>query len=54
VRRDEPDAVFLPGTLDARIAVVGAVADHSFWFCAFTAGARAGSACGRNLIPNLP
>jgi len=32
VRRDEPDAVFLPKTLIERIAVVGAVADHSFWF----------------------
>src|ERR1700726_3478792 len=32
VRRDEPDAVFLPEALIQRIAVVGAVADHSFWF----------------------
>src|SRR5713101_7072098 len=32
VRRDEPDAVFLPEALVERIAVVGAVADHSFWF----------------------
>src|SRR5579859_4408536 len=29
---DEPDAVFLPEALVQRIAVVGAVADHSFWF----------------------
>ena len=29
---DEPDAVFLPEALIERIAVVGAVADHSFWF----------------------
>jgi len=32
VGRDEPDAVFLPEALIERIAVVGAVADHSFWF----------------------
>ena len=32
VGRDEPDAVFLPQALVQRIAVVGAVADHSFWF----------------------
>jgi len=32
VRRDEPDAVFLPEALVERIAVIGAVADHSFWF----------------------
>src|ERR1017187_1196201 len=32
VRCDEPDAVFLPEALVERIAVVGAVADHSFWF----------------------
>ena len=30
--RDEPDAVLLPEALIERIAVVGAVADHSFWF----------------------
>ena len=30
--RDEPDAVFLPEALIERIAVVGAVADHSLWF----------------------
>jgi len=29
---DEPDAMFLPETLVQRIAVVSAVADHSFWF----------------------
>src|SRR6266404_2069648 len=32
VRRDEPDAVLLPEALVQWIAVVGAVADHSFWF----------------------
>src|ERR1700687_1096130 len=32
VGRDEPDAVFLPQALVQRIAVVGAVANHSFWF----------------------
>ena len=32
VGRDEPNAVFLPEALIERIAVVGAVADHSFWF----------------------
>jgi hypothetical protein len=32
VGRDEPDAVFLPEALIERIAVVGAVADHSIWF----------------------
>ena len=32
VRGDEPDAVFVPETLVERIAIVGAVADHSFWF----------------------
>ena len=32
VGRDEPDTVFLPEALIERIAVVGAVADHSFWF----------------------
>jgi|SRR5258707_11265408 hypothetical protein len=32
VRRDEPDAVFLPETLVERIAVVGAVPDHALWF----------------------
>ena len=32
VRRDEPDAVFLPQAPVQRIAVVGAVADHSLWF----------------------
>jgi hypothetical protein len=32
VRRDELDAVFLPEALVQRIAVVGAVPDHSFWF----------------------
>src|ERR1017187_1236265 len=31
VGRDEPDAVFLPKTLVQRVAVVSAVADHSFW-----------------------
>jgi hypothetical protein len=31
VGRDEPDAVFLQQVLVERIAVVGAVADHSFW-----------------------
>src|SRR5712691_8531181 len=31
VGRDEPDAVFLQQALVQRIAVVGAVADHSFW-----------------------
>jgi hypothetical protein len=30
--RDEPNAVFLPQVLIERIAVVGAVADHSFGF----------------------
>jgi hypothetical protein len=30
---DEPDAVFLQQALVQRIAVVGAVADHSFWLC---------------------
>jgi len=29
---DEPEAVFLPQTLVERIAVIRAVADHSFWF----------------------
>jgi len=29
---DESDAVFLPQALVQRIAVVGAVADHAFWF----------------------
>src|ERR1700704_2813493 len=32
VGRDEPDAVFVPEALIERIAGVGAVADHSFWF----------------------
>ena len=32
VGRDEPDAIFLPKALVERIAVVSAVADHSFWF----------------------
>src|SRR5216683_7722096 len=32
VGRDEPDAVFLPQALVQRIAVVGTVANHSFWF----------------------
>jgi len=32
VRRDELDPVFLPQALVQWIAVVGAVADHSFWF----------------------
>ena len=32
VGRDEPDAVFLPEALIERIAVIGAVADQSFWF----------------------
>ena len=32
VRRDQPDAMLLPEALIQRIAVVGAVADHSFWF----------------------
>src|ERR1700686_1457848 len=32
VGRDEPDTVFLPEALIERISVVGAVADHSFWF----------------------
>jgi len=32
VRRDEPDAVLLPEAPVERIAVVGAIADHSFWF----------------------
>jgi hypothetical protein len=32
VRRDEMDAVCLPEALIQRIAVVGAVSDHSFWF----------------------
>ena len=31
VRRDEANMVFLPETLVQRIAVVGAVADHSLW-----------------------
>ena len=31
VRRDEPNAVFSPQALVERIAVVGAVPDHSFW-----------------------
>src|SRR5216683_3803238 len=31
VGRDEPDAMLSPETLVQRIAVVGAVADHSFW-----------------------
>src|SRR5271157_1017770 len=30
--RDELDAMFLPQALVQRIAVVGAVADHAFWF----------------------
>jgi hypothetical protein len=32
VRGDELDAMFVPKALVQRIAVVGAVADHSFWF----------------------
>src|SRR5260370_39286705 len=32
VGRDEPDVVFLPAALIEPIGVVGAVADHSFWF----------------------
>jgi hypothetical protein len=32
VGRDEPDAMILPEALVERIAVVGAVTDHSFWF----------------------
>src|ERR1035438_7700214 len=32
VGRDEPDAMFLPEALIERVAVIGAVADHSFWF----------------------
>src|ERR1700686_310285 len=32
VRRDQPDTMFLPKALIQRIAVVGTVADHSFWF----------------------
>jgi hypothetical protein len=32
VRRNQPDTMFLPEALIERIAVVGAVADHSFWF----------------------
>jgi hypothetical protein len=32
VRGDEPDAMFLPQALVERIAVVGTVADHLFWF----------------------
>ena len=32
VWRDEPDAMVLQEALVQRIAVVGAVADHSFWF----------------------
>jgi len=32
VWRDELDAVFLPQALIERIAIVGAVADHPFWF----------------------
>src|SRR6202035_1337444 len=32
VGRDEADAVFLSEALIDRIAVVGAIADHSFWF----------------------
>src|SRR5216684_3487439 len=32
VGRDEPNAVFLPQALVQRVAVVGAVADHAFWF----------------------
>jgi hypothetical protein len=32
VRRDQPDAMFLPEALIQRVTVVGAVADHSFWF----------------------
>jgi hypothetical protein len=32
VRCDEPDAMLLPKALVQWIAVVGAVADHSFWF----------------------
>src|SRR5271156_3308149 len=31
VGRDEPDAMFLQQALVQRIAVVGAVTDHSFW-----------------------
>ena len=31
VGRDEPDVLFLPEALVQRIAVVGTVADHSFW-----------------------
>ncbi len=31
VRRDQPDMVFLPKALVEQIAVVGPVADHSFW-----------------------
>jgi hypothetical protein len=32
VRRDQPDTMFLPEALIERITIVGAVADHSFWF----------------------
>src|ERR1700693_5159843 len=32
VRGNESDAIFLPEALIERIAVVGAVADHPFWF----------------------
>src|ERR1035437_10190494 len=32
VGRDEPDAVLLPEALIERVAVIGAVADHSIWF----------------------
>jgi hypothetical protein len=32
VRRDQSDTMFLPEALIERIAVVGAVTDHSFWF----------------------
>jgi len=32
VRRDQPDTMFLSEALIERVAVVGAVADHSFWF----------------------
>ena len=32
VCRDQPDTMLLPEALIERIAVVGAVADHAFWF----------------------
>ena len=32
VGRDQPDTMFLPKAVIERITVVGAVADHSFWF----------------------